>query len=194
MNEAFNVGNISHPTLSRSLIDKRDGRMRSVLKRQAEFICRGVINEDYVARAMNRMNGGFLYQSVEDSNVGFCIWKTVTEVSKAKGGTDTRHMELLLICAKDPELHLGPLMLNDIELYCSSHGISSITLQPLNEKLREWYRKFGYSDARTTKMEKAVSSFLWSFLIPKERNKTRKQKKQMRPSAATEALVTPTST
>jgi len=193
MNEAFNVGNISHPTLSRSLIDKRDGRMRSVLKRQAEFICRGVINEDYVTRAMNRMNGGFLYQSVEDSNVGFCIWKTVTEVSKAKGGTDTRHMELLLICAKDPELHLGSLMLNDIELYCSSHGISSITLQPLNEKLREWYRKFGYSDATTTKMEKAVSSFL----VSKERNKTRKQKKQMRPltaAAAAAADVTPTST
>jgi len=186
MNEAFNVGNISHPTLSRSFIDKRDGRMRSVLKRQAEFMCREVINEDYVTHAMNRMNGGFLYQSAEDSNVGFCIWKTVTEVSKAKGGTDTRHMELLLICAKDPKLHLGPLMLNDIELYCSSHGISSITLQPLNEKLREWYRKFGYSDAGLTRMGKAVISFL----VPKERNKTRKQKKQIRSLTP----VTPTST
>jgi len=181
MNNAFEVSNISHPTLTRSFIDKRDGHMRLLIKNQAEFICKGVINEQYVNRAMNRFNGGFLYQT--HSNIGFCIWKTVREVSMAKGGADTQRMELLLICAKDPELHLGPLMLNDIELYCLRKGIGSISLQPLNEKLRGWYRKFGYVDAGPTRMEKTVTPFL----VPKERNRTRKQKRAL-------VEVTPTST
>jgi hypothetical protein len=150
--------------------------MRLLIKNQAEFICKGIINEQYVNRAMNRFNGGYIYQSATHSNVGFCIWKTSTEVSKEKGGFATQHMELLLICAKDPELQLGPLMLNDVELYCSSHGISTITLQPLNEKLRVWYRKFGYSDAGPIKMGKMVTPFI----VPRERNRTRKQKKQVR--------------
>ena len=173
MNDAFNVGNISHPTITSAFIDKRDGRLRSMLKHQAEFICKGVINEEYITRAVNRFNGGFLYQSETHSNVGFCIWKTTTDVSKAKGGSDTQHMELLLICAKDPELHLGSVMLNDVELFCSRKGICSISLQPLNDKLREWYRKFGYSDSRLTWMEKAITPFV----VPKERNRTRKQKR-----------------
>ena len=173
MNDAFDVGNVSHPTITSAFIDKRDGRLRSMLKHQADFICKGVINEEYVTRALNRFNGGLLYQSDTHSNVGFCIWKTTTDVSKAKGGDDTRHMELLLICAKDPEVHLGTVMLNDIELYCSRKGISSILLQPLNEKLRGWYRKFGYSDSGPTRMEKAITPIV----VPKERNRTRKQKR-----------------
>ena len=170
------VSTVGRSNLNRSSLHKKDAHLKSVLKHQAEFICKNSINEDYIRMAVNKYDAGYIYRDAKDTVLGFCIWKTYSMPPKSKLETvGERYLYILLMCAHNPDVRLGSYMLNDVEQYCVLHNIPEIRLEPMNEQLQTYYEKFGYIAYREGKKIMMIKLIQPMILHRNVLSKTRKR-------------------
>jgi len=177
------ISNVGHTNVYRSDIRRIDAHLLSRLKKQANYICKDVINSRYIRMAFNKFDTGYAYRDEDDTIVGFCIWKTyivppMYKSSSTNSQEDTRYVYILLFCAKFPELKLGRMMLQDVEDYCIDHAISSIRLEPSHETTHTYYKKMGYTVHTTPNNRVEMFKNVQPIVLKRvtNRNKTRRAK------------------
>jgi len=171
------VSNVGRPNINRSHVSRKDSHTKTILKQQADIICKNVISEEYIRTVLNKFESGYVYKNDKNTIVGFCLWKTYSNIPKSKLEPEKRYLYVLLICSQHPDLQLGSYILNDVETYCSSHDIPEIRLQPLNEDLQSYYEKFGYTtymleNNKIIEMNKLIRPMV----IGRNRSRTRKSR------------------
>ena len=139
------ISNVYRPNISRSQLQRYDKQSKKRLEAQAEFICRGKLEDRYIHSAFQTLDGGYIYKDKDDNEIiGFCIWKLITHHDPVHSVQPTRHLYLSLLCSKEPHYDLGATMLNDSEYYAATHRIPYIYLYPATPDLEPYYTKFGF--------------------------------------------------
>jgi hypothetical protein len=96
----------------------------------------GVIQE-YINKALKGFEHGYVYRDISNNQndiVGFVLWRYMKFKSKSE-------MYITLICGKG----LGTLIFNDIENYAINNNINTITLTPINDKVKQHYiNEYGF--------------------------------------------------
>lgn len=139
------VSNVYRPNISRTYFQRHDKQRKKLLEAQAEFLCRDKIEDKYIHNVFKNLDGGYIYKDQDDNEIlGFCIWKLMTHYDPVHTIEPTKYLYLTLLCSKEPHYELGATMMNDIDYYAATHGISYIYLYPSTPELEPYYIKFGF--------------------------------------------------
>lgn len=151
--------NIFPDGLERILFSRMDPIVKNI-RSQANLICRNYINENFIHKAFNKFNYGYYYKDINNTIIGFCIWKERKELISSDIN-ELKYISVLLICAQPTDYKLGKIMLFDIESYGLMRKFHRIQLQALNLDIVSYYESNGYKiiDSEITLMEKTIRVF-----------------------------------
>jgi hypothetical protein len=107
----------------------------------ADTLCRSAISDEYIHSAFNKFKEGIIYYRAE-LPIGFCIWKVREHIRPQ--GRRFKEVHVYLLCAKPSGFQFMNLVLQDIEAYCIANDIQYITLYPVNNTVRAYYRRYGF--------------------------------------------------
>ena len=168
------------PSHIERIVFHRSDPIQSRLKRQANTICRNMLNEEYIRQAFNRFRYGYYYKDSEDTILGFCIWKQ--KKRQLKGGQDYKYIHILLICAEQTDFKMGKMMLFDIDTFALKNKVNDIKLEAASEGLIPYYKDSGFLLERDTILPlKEPFNMYKQLSVPvlnrKKGNRTRKSSK-----------------
>jgi hypothetical protein len=132
-----------YPIVRRTYITNENKAFVKTLRDESLRICRESIDPKYTKRMFKKFKEGFLYNDEIGRRLAFCIWK-VEEILRKDGRPSKYVLNLLLICSRHQSLKLGRNMFFDLDNYCKEKGIETIKLQPVNSKIEEHYKTYGF--------------------------------------------------
>jgi hypothetical protein len=182
LNDLDSMDNI-YPIVRKTFITNEDKAFVKTLRDESQNICRESIDPNYIKRSFKKFKQGFLYNDEIGKRLGFCIWK-VDEILRKDGGTSKYVLNLLLICSRYQSLKLSRNMFFDLDNYCKENGIEKIKLQPVNSKIEEYYKTFGFqtlqkiSEDDITEMIKIVYTSIAIKKTRKNKSQTRQTRKK----------------
>jgi hypothetical protein len=135
----------------------------------ADDTCRYMIDERYIHRAFNNFRMGYLYY-LNDMPWAFCIWSIRGHTNKNRRSEKVLYIHL--ICTKESNIKFLHIILYDIEQYCIQNNINTIILEPVNDDVRSYYRKYGFININDKLMSKNSKNI--SYIL--NMNKTRRSK------------------
>lgn len=141
MAELIEVENIYPVNIERSILRSNQTSRKATMKVVADAICRGIISDKYINWAFNKFDRGFVYYR-DDDPFAFCIWQEIMH----KDLSNSSGIKILLLCAEKSEFKVADYIFNDLTGYCSRFGFSYITLEPINETICEYYKKYGFEN------------------------------------------------
>jgi hypothetical protein len=141
MDNLSEMNNIFPRDISKRSLSSRDRSAVTVVRRMSDTLCRSAVSDEYIRAAFNKFKDGILYTRT-GSPIGFCIWK-VREHIRPQGRT-FKDLHVYLLCAKPSGFQFVNLVLQDIEAYCTANSINYITLYPVNDTVRGYYRRYGF--------------------------------------------------
>lgn len=161
------------------------------MKNHAYNICRESISETYINNILNPFKSGFkngfVYTDENDEILGFIVWDIKKQEPNVIMSTTeppplvSKHMYILLLCAKPTNTTLGYTMLWDAETYCIENAIPSMRLVPATKSLFPYYQKYGFITGQNLPnlvLYKPVLELLKLNPLNYRTNKTRKRGKK----------------
>lgn len=143
MSDIIEIANRYPTHFQKRFISSADRSIIPELRRETYDTCRGDVPVQYIHQSLNRFKKGIVY--IHDGVIqAFCLWKPL-QLMSVSGIYKT--IEVLLICSKRQEIKMLTRILFDIEAYCTEHGINNIVLQPMNERLKNYYKDHGFVGA-----------------------------------------------
>ncbi len=135
------IENIYPTNIERVILRSNQKSKKATMKVVADTICRGQISEKYINWAFNNFTRGFIYYR-DDNPFAFCIWQEIMHKDLSNG----LGIRILLLCSEKSEFRVADYIFNDLTGYCSRHGFSYISLEPINDTIREYYKSYGFKD------------------------------------------------
>lgn len=139
------VSNIYPNNLNRRNLRANQRPLISYLRSKAYSICRTEISYDYIRSVFNKFKKGFVYYQ-ENKPVAFCIWKVSEHISIVDLKLSYRTLYIYLICGIKADYQFVPRILDDVVEYCRKNNIKYISLEPINNKVKEYYLKCGFKE------------------------------------------------
>lgn len=137
------VSNIYPNKLNRINLRANQRSLISYLRSEAYSICRTEISYDYIRSVFNKFKKGFVYYQ-GNKPVAFCIWKVTDHPSIVDLKLSYRSLYIYLICGIKADYKFVPRILDDVVNYCRKNNIKYISLEPVNDKVKEYYIKCGF--------------------------------------------------
>ncbi len=139
------VSNIYPNNLNRINLRANQRPLISYLRSEAYSICRTEISNDYIRSVFNKFKKGFVYYQ-GNKPVAFCIWKVSEHISIVDLKLSYRSLYIYLICGMKADYKFVPRILDDVINYCRKNNIQTISLEPVNDKVKEYYIKCGFKE------------------------------------------------
>jgi hypothetical protein len=134
------VSNI-YPKLIKQNIRANQRQLIAYLRSEA-YSCRTEIPYEYIKSSFNRFKRGFVYYK-DKLPIAFCIWK-VREHLQFSGAF--KELYIYLICGKQLDYKLVPRIIDDVVYLCRKSNIRYITLEPVNNTLKDYYINCGFKE------------------------------------------------
>ncbi len=137
------VSNVYPTHIVKYELHARQRQLISKVRAVAYDTCRGKLPHEYIYSAFNKFKHGYIY--VLDNKVNaFCIWKITDHALDAKTGHTIYEMYIYLICGIKLDYRLLPRILDDSVHYCRHNNISTISLIPASNELKNYYIANGF--------------------------------------------------
>lgn len=155
--ESLNTDNIDENYINKNIIEvsniypndmikqtlKADNRsLISYIRSEAYSICRSEISFEYIKSAFNKFKQGFVYYS-KNIPIAFCIWKIKNHL---RFNNSYRELYIYLLCGKKLDYKLIPKIIDDLVDLCRKSNVQYITLQPINDTIKQYYIKCGFEE------------------------------------------------
>lgn len=132
--------------IKRTFMSSKQTFYADELHEHAAKICREEFGQDVINAAINNYKNGYVY-TIGREIIGFVIWKIIINKIDSPfypNPVPSKHLKILLICAKKTGTTLGYTMLNDVENYCYQTNIPCMELHAINIQLEEYYKQYGF--------------------------------------------------
>ena len=140
------ISNIYPDNLIKTELRPDQRKLISYLRNEAYSICRTHISYDYIRSVFNKFKKGFVYYDSLKKPVAFCIWKVSEHISIIDLKLSYRTLYIYLICGIKADYKFVPRILDDVVEYCRKNNIQYISLEPVNNTVREYYIKCGFKE------------------------------------------------
>jgi hypothetical protein len=117
--------------------------------------CRESVPQGYIDKVLRQFEGGYLYV-IGNKILGFILWKITKNKNKDKYSNfdgrpiiPTKYLDIMLLCAKKTYTNLGYTLLYDAEKYCLTKYIPFMKISPINYKIEQYYRGYGFITGHT---------------------------------------------
>lgn len=148
MEESLEPVNNIYPDVRITYFSRADKPLIATLYGDAIRMCRSEISPGYIKNSLNKFTDGLLINSQEGERLGFCLLK---QESFGKDDSKSAYeykiykaVHVLLVCSKDVDIKVGPILLFNIEKFAVENGGSYIQLEASCPKLVEVYQRYGY--------------------------------------------------
>jgi hypothetical protein len=142
INDIQEISNIYPNNLTKYIIHASQRNIISKIRAEAYEICRSEIPYDYIRKAFNKFKNGYIYYHNKEL-IAFCIW----DVKEHFSLLDTYNvLHIYIICGKKLDFKLLPHILDDIVHYCRKNKIRFITLEPVNDIMKQYYIQNGFDE------------------------------------------------
>jgi hypothetical protein len=143
MNNQNNADANIVPQLGRRYFHSVQRSFINAIRNHVVTVCRSYIGEEYIHYALNTFKDGIVYYDEEEDIVGLALWKTNTHMSKSTF-EKSKSMHIYLVCGLPGDYKFGNIFFPDMTKYCIDHGITTITLEALNDKLISYYESYDF--------------------------------------------------
>jgi len=102
--------------------------------------------------------------------LGFILWKITKNKKKetfpnidGRPTIPSKYLDIMLLCAKKTDTNLGYALLYDAEKYCLNKYIPFMRISPLNFRIEQYYRNYGFITGQTVNnviMHKPVNELI----------------------------------
>lgn len=115
-------------------ITKHSSGIKRQINAIAYSICYGDISKQYIEYALKHYTQGYVYRDTtnNDNIIAFSLWEI-----KHNHLTNEDELHIHLLCGRK----MGKLIFDNIENYASRYNIKTITLDPVNNRIKDHYVK-----------------------------------------------------
>jgi hypothetical protein len=193
MQEQKNIYTI--PEGARKVLIKRPDDFYEEIQRVAFETCRGSVPQGYIDKSIRQFEGGYLYV-IGNKIIGFILWKIIKNKQKqafenitGRNTIPSKYLDILLLCAKKTDTNIGYTLLFDAEKYCLSKVIPFMKISPINSKVQQYYKQYGFITGSTigdVVMYKPVNELILEENNTRKISSRKKTRKNPRKSIFTE--------
>ncbi len=135
------IENIYPSNISKERIHASDRVAIREIRALADEICRSSISVSYIHTAFNKFKNGIIYKRNGVPHA-FCIWKV--KQHQPYGKPAVKELYVYLVCGRKSEFSFLGLILYDLEAICMEENIQFISLEPVNNTVKQYYISHGF--------------------------------------------------
>jgi hypothetical protein len=174
MEENLELINNIYPDIKITYFSRSEKPLLSTLLGDAIRMCRSDISPGYIKNSLKKFTDGLLINSLEGERLGFCLLK-----QESFGKDDSKSafeykiykvLHVLLVCSKDVDIKVGPILLYNIDKFAIEQGCSYIQLEASKPKLVEVYQRYGYNYIGVSEKDLTMKKFVAPIKLIRRKN------------------------